>query len=223
MNESHSGNSIVFSAGRALYDLFVFHAAYMIYKSPVLLLLVLLLPFISLLIDRKEIKLAAFNIQPLLSVLICAGIFYTHHFLSLFAGGYSLQGRVFNISLFIAFIAVAFILINCLVYFNLKLTFNLKFLKLILLFVFINFLFSDNSRMVIGELTRTLPTLKKELNHRYALIGDAKQNNKTAVEVPRVNIPTQLFNLNKDSMTYNSPKYLREISLYYKIDVKLQN
>jgi hypothetical protein len=77
--------------------------------------------------------------------------------------------------------------------------------------------------MVIGELTRTLPTLKKELNHRYALIGDAKQNNKTAVEVPRVNIPTQLFNLNKDSMTYNSPKYLREISLYYKIDVKLQN
>lgn len=87
--------------------------------------------------------------------------------------------------------------------------------------------FSDNNRLLYGDLVRELPLFQKQLISRYALIREAKKEGKFEINVPLVKASPKLYMLgesarcSKYSFT-NDEKFLKEQSLYFNIDIKLQ-
>lgn len=169
-----------------------------------------------------------FNINPALSILIILACFVLQHMASIIGAGYTLQGRVINISNLLLQMSFIYLAINISKYFNVKCKLPLKNLSLItILFISVLMNFSYNSRTVIGDLTYNLPTQNKELNERYDKIKIAKQNKQNVVYVNRISVnpKTMYFGLlyDFDKNYYNSQHACNEMSLFFGINVKIVN
>jgi hypothetical protein len=222
----------IFSSLRALYDLILFHGIYILFKTPFLLLCFLFIPQAKSYIQSDAFPIRILKVNPLYVVLVTLLIFYLQHALSLYGAGYSLQGRVFNFSAFLFYMAFAYNLLVMLYYFLEKKelsSFNIPVTiqKMMLLGMFFLFNISDNSRLLWGDLYRELPAFQEQLCQRYALIENAKRNGMAEVEVPAVKANPKLYIFGeeakcKTSSFANEPKYLNETAIYFKIGIRIK-
>jgi hypothetical protein len=228
--KSGAENGFIFSSLRAVYDLILFHGVYTFFKTPFLFFCIL---FLSLAISylKSGIPLTKiFNVNPLYSIIVTLLIFYLQHALSIYGAGYSLQGRVFNFSIFLFYLAFAYNLLVVLYYFSGKITtpsFKInplaaKWLMIVIVFLFN---FSDNNRLLWGDLARELPAFQKQLTERYELIENAKKNGAKEVEVPLVKAMPKLYIFGEDARCKagsfaNEQKFLDEAGSFFKIIIK---
>lgn len=230
--KSGGGNGFVFSSLRAVYDLILFHGTYTFFKTPFLFLCMLFIPSAIRYLKSENPALKIFNVNPLYSILVTLLIFYLQHALSIYGAGYSLQGRVFNFSIFLFYLAFAYNLLVMLNYFSGKIT-ALYFeippvaAKWVLIILVLIFNFSDNNRLLWGDLVRELPAFQKQLIERYELIENAKKNGAMEVEVPLVKAMPKLYIFGEDekcktSSFVNEQKYLKEAGQYFKITIKIK-
>lgn len=234
MNASNTsgGNGFVFSSIRAVYDLILFHGSYTFFKTPFLFLCLLFMPFAVKYVRSGIPVTKIFNIHPFYSLIITLLIFYLHHALSIYGAGYSLQGRVFNFSIFLFYLAMAYNLLVVLNYFNgkkaiLNFEINPVVTKLVMILLVLIFNFSDNNRLLWGDLFRELPAFQKQITQRYGLIENAKKNGAMEVEVPPVKAMPKLFIFGEEAKCQtgsfaNEQKYLTESEYFFKITIKIK-
>jgi hypothetical protein len=234
MQVAHKGvkPGFIFSAIRAVYDLILFHGIYIFFKTPFLLLCFLFIPQAKSYMCSTAFPARILKVNPVYAILVTLLIFYLHHALSLYGAGYSLQGRVFNFSAFLFYIAFAYNLLLMLYHFSKKMeesAFNIPSIvqKIALLILLFLFNMSDNNRLLWGDLCRELPAFHRELGQRYALIENAKKSEATAVEVPAVKANPKLYIFGEDAKCQstsfvNEEKYLKEVGNYFKITVRIK-
>jgi hypothetical protein len=222
---AHETKNLLMIGGRTFYDLLIFHIIHSFFNSPVILLLLLSVPWIIQMKSEGRINLALFNVHPFYSFLVIFGIIFMHHFISLYGGGYSLQGRIFNISFMMFMLALSYFLINWIVYFDVQGRLEKKYFRFaVIVIMFLSF-FSQNDRFLIAQVVRDLPSFHKELKERYRIVEEAKAQNRTEVTVARIKTNPRLFCLGEykpDSSAYNSRKLVGEMSRYYKIKIALE-
>ncbi len=160
-------------------------------------------------------------------------IFYLHHALTIYGAGYSLLGRVFNFSVLLFWIAFVYNFFVLLKYFSV--TINTDPLprysfaaKLILMVMVLMFGFSENNRLLWGDLFRELPEFNRQMHQRYVLIENAKRNHQAEVVVPYIKEIPKLYLFREEDRCgnayfVNEEKYLKETGSYFKISVKLND
>lgn len=235
VSASHTGggNGFFFSSIRAVYDLILFHGIYTFFKTPFLFLCLLFVPWLIKYLKSDNPIPKIFKVNPLYSILITLFIFYLHHALTLYGAGYSLQGRVFNFSVLLFWLALIYNLFAVLTYFSGKIPsifseISPQATKWAFAVIVLLFSFSDNNRLLIGDLTRELPAYQKQMCHRYELIEKAKKNGAQDVIVPQVKAFPKLFLFGEDSKCktssfVNEKKFLGEAEMYFKIKIKTKD
>jgi hypothetical protein len=225
-------NGFVFSSVRAVYDFILFHGIYTFFKTPLLFFVFILLPAVVSYIKTDIPVTRIFKINPLFPLCTSLLIFYLHHALSIYGAGYTLQGRVFNFSIFLFYLAFIYSLLVTVYYFSIKTAH--PFFQIppiaskvsILLIVFL-FNMSDNSRLLWGDLYRELPSFQKELSERYQIIADAKKSGASEVIVPIVKSMPKLYIFGEGAACQttcfvNEHRYLKEASDYFKIQIQIK-
>jgi hypothetical protein len=232
METSKEHPQFIFSAFRAVYDLILFHGVYLFFKTPFLIFCFLFAAEAKSYIQSAAGPVRIFRVNPLYSIAVTLFIFYLQHALSLYAAGYTLQGRVYNFSIFLFYTAVVYNLMVLLHYFSEKMEFNSfkmpsNVQKIIVLLLLILFNMSDNNRLLWGDLSRDLPSFHKELCQRYELIENAKKNGATEVEVPAVKAIPKLYIFGetarcKSGIFVNEEQFLIEVERYFQIHVRVK-
>ncbi|MBI2966739.1 MAG: hypothetical protein HYY40_02865 [Bacteroidetes bacterium] len=233
MKAANPDNGFLFSAGRAAYDLIIFHIEYTFLRTPYLFFLLICIPWIISFLRSNSPALNIFNVNPYFSVIVTLLIFYIHHALTIYGAGYSLLGRVFNFSVLLFWIAIVYNFFVILKYFSVNINTDQALLppfavKPLLITVVFMFGFSENNRLLWGDLFRKLPAFNKQMHQRYALIESAIQNHQAEVAVPPIKAVPKLYLFREEdhcgnSYFVNEEKYLRETGSYFNISVKLSD
>jgi hypothetical protein len=232
MQTSNEQPQFFFCSLRAVYDLILFHGVYLFFKTPFLIVCFLFANQAKSYVQSTAASVRIFRVNPWYSLVVTLFIFYLQHALSLYAAGYTLQGRVYNFSIFLFYIAIVYNLMVILYHFSAKMAFDCfkipffvqKIMVLLLLFLFN---MSDNNRLLWGDLSRELPSFHKELCERYELIENAKKNGATEVEVPAVKAIPKLYIFGeaarcKSSIFVNEEQFLIEVERYFQIHVRVK-
>lgn len=225
MELSEAQNGFVYSSVRAAYDLAILQIAPVVYNGQ-LLLLFLLFTLSDRIIDGNKRVQSLLSVNPWLTLLVILFVFYLHHAASIYGAGYTIQGRVLNITSLLFFLALAFWVLNLAHHkksnFNISPSIVLGAVALVA--VLMNF--SVNSRVIVKESLVDMKMLNAELNARYETIEKAKNEGRTKVAIDRVHWNPRALNnalYDPDFSFYNSLKCTREMSHFFNLEIVIKD
>jgi len=220
------GNSFIYSTFRALYNLIILQLVPLFYSGALLLLLFVLLLGNKVIQFNTKLK-SYFNLNPVFTFSLVIFIFYLHHAMSLYGAGYVLQGRVINITDLLLLLALAFVSMNIVVYYNIKPSINTYISLVSILIMAFSINFSKNSRLVGKEALMDFPILDKEMTERYAKINIAKSNGDKIVYIDRISVDLRSLSTDVVYVTgksyYNSKKICDNLTDFFDIEVRIKN
>ena len=222
---THHNYSFIYSAFRSFYNLIILQIAPLFYSGILFLLLLILMYGHKIIESNLKLK-KMFNLNPFFTFTTVIFVFYLHHAMSLYGAGYILQGRVLNITNLLLYLSLAFVVMNIVTYYKVKIKLN-KFVGLIsILMIAFSLNFSENSRMVGKEALVDLPIFNSEMNLRYETILKAKKENLNTVYIERISVDLHSLHFGffqpKKSF-YNSIEICDALSVFFKIEVKIKD
>lgn len=222
MDASDVQYSFIHAAIRALYDLIIFNII-PVFWSPVILLFILFYESIKAFVNSNQMLKSRLSINPWLVLgtgLLC---FYIFHALSIYGAGYSLQGRVQNITqvlfYFFIFILIMVFSVNSAPVFSFGEN-RFYFISFILVLM----MFSNTPRVLITESRYVLPQFDKQMRERYESILTARNLNRSEVVVKAITVNPRTYYLGtykQNENYYNSVSCLNEMSYCFKIKIRL--
>ncbi len=211
---------------RSSYELLLLNF-YKLISSPVL---IILLAGALLAVKTKDfagnsLKLF-YNIHPIVILLVLSVCLFASHALSLYAAGYTLQGRVMNINFFLLYGGMFLFFSSLFSRMEIQLSsMHSKFLTFSMMLALMFGIFTKPTITAISESRHVLPTFNKEMNARFDVIREAKSKGLKVVKVDPISVNPRTFTLGefrKNVNFYNSVICLYQTSLYFKIKVKLK-
>ncbi|MCH2232360.1 MAG: DUF6056 family protein [Crocinitomicaceae bacterium] len=221
MDMSESQNGFVFSSIRALWDLFILQIAPLIF-SPISILLILIVGRYSSVFEKREKLQKLFEVSPLVLLILIIFSFFLHHAASIYGAGYTIQGRVLNITSIAFFLAILYLLLvlRSRKYFNLNVGSNTSVFIVLAIAFLMNF--SQNSRIIGKDVLVDLPAHSARLDARYDNILTAVNEGKDSVKIdPLPYIPRSLSLgiYNDQKNFYNTEKCCIEMGHFFSIDI----